>query len=253
MAILIGHASIGELGAKNNVAGDSTGKEVCTRGWYDGGWHTVLRCKDSQKAEIMAQACEKACANANVGYDQNQRNTLRAQAKAAKWDLSKVGKCECDCSSLVTVCAECANIDIPYNGSNAPTTSTMVKEFTSTGEFEEPLTDSKYLTSDKYLRRGDILVKKGHTVMVLEDGSDAREVEIGVVMHSSAYDKEYTTTAELNLRVGAGTSFDKVTIMKKNASVRCYGYYAIKGSTKWLMVQYGKYMGFCSSNYLTQK
>jgi hypothetical protein len=250
MAILIGHASIGEQGARNNVSGDQTGKEVCTRGWYNGNWHTVLRCKDSEKAEQMAQACEAACLNSNIGYDQNQRNTLRKAAKAANFDLSKVGKCECDCSSLMAVCAECAAVEVPYVYENAPTTSSMVSAFKSTGEFAV-LTESKYLTSDKYLRRGDILVKSGHTVMVLEDGSDAKETEIGTVMYSHAFDKEYKTTAELNLRIGAGTSHEKVTVMKKNASVRCYGYFATSsGGTKWLMVQYGKCMGFCSSKYL---
>jgi len=177
--VKIGHASTGELGAKNNVYGDQTGKEVCTRGWYNGSWHTVLRCKDEKKAELMAQACEKACANANIGYDQYQRNTLRKAAKVVNWDLSKVGKCECDCSSLVSVCAECAEIDIPYVYENAPTTSSMVSAFKSTGEFDV-LTESKYLTSDKYLKRGDILVKSGHTVMVLENGANAKEVIVTV-------------------------------------------------------------------------
>jgi hypothetical protein len=179
MAIKIGHASIGELGAKNNVSGDSTGKEVCTRDWYNGGWHTVLRCKDEEKAEIMARECENACANPNVGYDQNQRNSLRKQAKAVNWDLSKVGKCECDCSSLVSVCAECADIEIPYVYENAPTTSSMVSAFKSTGEFEV-LTELKYRTTDKYLRRGDILVKSGHTVMALQDGESAYERKVKV-------------------------------------------------------------------------
>ena len=175
MAVKIGHASIDENGkAHSGKAGDQTAKEVCTRSWYNGGWHTVLRCKDSGKAEKMAKACEKACANANIGYDQYQRNTLRKQAKANGYDLSKAGKCECDCSSLMAVCAECAGIDIPYVYENAPTTSTMVNEFKSTKEFEV-LTESKYLTSDKYLKRGDILVKKGHTVMVLENGANANE------------------------------------------------------------------------------
>ena len=179
MAILIGHASIGELGAKNNVSGDQTGKEVCTRNWYNGGWHTVLRCNDPDKAELMAQACEKACANQNVGYDQNQRNTLRKAAKAAGFDLEKVEKCECDCSSLMTVCAECADIEIPYTYENAPTTKTMVTAFKSTGEFDV-LTESKYLTSDKYLRRGDILVKNGHTVMVLQGGENGQETKVTI-------------------------------------------------------------------------
>lgn len=180
MAVLIGHSSIDERGKANSgIAGDQTGKEVCTRGWYNGSWHTVLRCKDEKKAEIMAQACEKACANANIGYDQYQRNTLRNAAKAVKWDLSKVGKCECDCSSLMTVCAECAGIDIPYVYENAPTTRTMVAEFKSTGEFDV-LMETKYLTSDKYLKRGDILVKSGHTVMVLENGASAKEIIVTV-------------------------------------------------------------------------
>lgn len=179
MAVKIGHASLGEDGIKNNQAGDQTNKEVCTREWYKSSWHTVLRPIDPEIAEKMAVACEAGCANKNVGYDQYQRNTLRTQAKAVDWDLSKVAPCECDCSSFMSVCAECAGIDIPYNGDNAPTTSTMVNAFKSTGEFKV-LQESKYLTSDEYLKRGDVLVKSGHTVMVLEDGSKANIKEVTI-------------------------------------------------------------------------
>lgn len=170
MAVLIGNASIDERGkASGGVSGDQTGKEVRTRSWYDGNWHTLLRCKDSEKAEIMAQSCEKICANPNVGYDQYQRNTLRAEAKKVGFDLDKVAKCECDCSSMITVCAECAGIDIPYKNGNAPTTKTLEDAFESTNEFTA-YHDSFYLDSDKYLKRGDILIKDGHTVMVLQNG-----------------------------------------------------------------------------------
>lgn len=180
MAVLIGHSSIDERGkASGGVAGDGTGREVCTRNWYNGSWHTVLRCKDEDKAEIMAQACEAGCANQNIGYDQGQRNTLRKAAKAANFDLSKVGKCECDCSSFMAVCAECAGVDVPYVYENAPTTHSMVSAFKSTGEFDV-LTEVKYLTSDKYLRRGDILVKSGHTVMALQDGEYGREQLVSI-------------------------------------------------------------------------
>lgn len=175
MAIKIGHASIDEnKSTKNGKAGDQTGLEVCIRPWYSKPWTFVLRCKDSSKAEIMAAACENSCANSNIGYDQNQRNSLRTQAKKVNFDISKITvPCECDCSSFVTVCAEAAGINIPYNGTNAPTTSTMRTAFTSTGMFEV-LTASKYLTSDKYLKRGDILVKpSSHTVMALENGINA--------------------------------------------------------------------------------
>ena len=172
MAIKIGHASIDENGKiKNGQAGDQSGKEVCIRTWYSKPWQYILRCKDANKAELMAQACEAGCNNPNIGYDQYQRNTLNTQAQKVGYKLQNIKtKCECDCSSFMTVCAQAAGINIPYNGSNAPTTSTMKTAFTSTGQFDV-LNSSKYLTSDAYLKRGDILVKSGsHTVMALQNG-----------------------------------------------------------------------------------
>ena len=170
--VKIGHASIDEnRKIKGGSAGDQTSKEVCTRTWYTTGWDLLLRPKTAELAEKSAQACEKGCANNNIGYDQNQRNTLNTQAKKVGYDLSKITtKCECDCSSFMTVCALAGGANIEY-GSNAPTTSTMKTKFELSGDYES-ITSSKYLTSDKYLKRGDILVKTGsHTVMALEDGA----------------------------------------------------------------------------------
>lgn len=174
MAIKIGHASKDENGkATGGTAGDQTAKEVCTRKWYNGGWHAVLRPTSAALAEKSAKACEAACNNSNIGYDQGGRNTLNTQAKAVGYDLAKIVKaCECDCSSLMHVCAIAGGAALSY-GENGCTTRTMVAAFVKSGAYEK-LTASKYLTSDKYLKRGDILVKEGsHTVMVLEDGADA--------------------------------------------------------------------------------
>lgn len=174
MAVKIGHASIDEnKKIKGGASGDQTGGEVCTRNWYSKPWGFVLRPKSATLAEKSAKACEAACANKNIGYDQNQRNTLHTQAKKVGFDLSKITvPCECDCSSLMHVCTLAGGANIPY-GSNGAATSTMKSRFTANGEYEV-LTASKYLTSDKYLKRGDILVKSGsHTVMVLENGSGA--------------------------------------------------------------------------------
>ena len=170
--MLIGHSSIDERGrSSGGQAGDQTGKEVCIRSWYKKNWSYVLRAKDKIIAEKMAKACEMGCANPYIGYDQSQRNTLRTQAKLCGMNLSLIkNDCECDCSSFMSVCAECAGVLIPYDHNNAPTTSTMKTAFMNTGDFDL-LTDSDYLNSDKYLKRGDILVAVGsHTVMVLEDG-----------------------------------------------------------------------------------
>lgn len=174
MSVKIGHASIDENGnATGGAAGDQTAKEVCTRNWYTKGWNVLLRPKSAALAEKSAQACEAACNNANIGYDQGGRNTLHTKAKAVGYDLGKItAACECDCSSLMHVCAIAGGANLPY-GSNGYTTRTMVAAFVKSGDYEK-LTDSKYLTSDKYLRRGDILVKEGsHTVMVLGNGEQA--------------------------------------------------------------------------------
>lgn len=169
--VKIGHSSISENNTINGQKGDQSGKEVVIRDWYNKGWTYLLRPKDSNKAEIMAESCEKGCANNNVGYSQSTRNTLKQEAIKVNFDLSKVGLCNCDCSSFMTVCAESAGIPIPYNYNNAPTTRTMKTAFMSTGEFDL-YTDSKYLNTTDMVKRGDILVKEGsHTVMILDNGA----------------------------------------------------------------------------------
>lgn len=209
MTVKIGHACIDENGKiHGGTAGDQTGKEVCTRTWYAGGWTVLLRPKNPVIAEKMARACEAGCANNKIGYDQYQRNTLRKRAKAAGWDLNKITtKCECDCSSFMTICAEAAGIDMDgiYINGNAPTTSTMRFKFKSTGAFDA-LTDSKYLTGTGYLQRGDILVKEGtHTVMVLNNGSNAVEEDVEKTTYKVG--QVYTLQVELKVRKGPGTSF----------------------------------------------
>lgn len=160
------------MGSNGKTKGDAPGdqgREVCIRNWYNKNWDVLLRCRDAIKAEAMAKACEAGCANQCIGYDQNTRNSLNYQARLVGYDLAKIkNACNTDCSAFMSVCAQAAGICVPYNGTNAPTTSTMEKAFTSTGMFEA-IKDKNYTGSDKYLKRGDILVKAGsHTVMVLD-------------------------------------------------------------------------------------
>ena len=170
MAVMIGHASIDEnKNIKGGAAGDQTGKEVCTRTWYSKPWTSVIRPKDSAKAEKIAKAMEQACANNKIGYDQNQRTTLYTQAKAVNWDLSKIATaCECDCSSLVAVCVNAAGITV----SKDIYTGNQKTALANTGAFVV-LTDSAYISKSDFLKRGDILLGAGHTAIVLTDGSKA--------------------------------------------------------------------------------
>ena len=167
MSVKIGHASIDENNkARGGNAGDQTKKEVCIRTWYNKPWTSVIRPKDSSAAEKIATAMEQACANDNIGYDQNQRTTLYAQAKAVNWDLSKIAvACECDCSSLVAVCVNAAGIPVSkdiYTGNEQ-------SALNATGKFDM-YTDAQYINSDTNLKRGDILLGAGHTAIVLSNG-----------------------------------------------------------------------------------
>lgn len=171
MAVKIGHASIAETGSINGNKGDQTGKEVCIREWYSKPWSFVLRPIDELTAKRTVKACIDGCNNPMIGYGQNDRNTLHSEAIKVGYDLSRISTpCNCDCSSFMTICAIAGGVTgLEYQG-NAPITSTMDSHFVNTGKYIK-LYDSKYLTSDTYLKAGDILVKPGsHTVMVLEDG-----------------------------------------------------------------------------------
>ena len=174
MAIKIGHASGDERHkATGGQAGDQTGGEVTTRSWYSSPWDVVLRPLDPDIAEKSAQACEAACANPRIGYDQGARNTLYTYALAARFDLAKItDDVECDCSSLMHVCGLAGGANVPFEW-NCYWTGNMVDGFLASGQYEA-LRDAKYLTSDAYLKRGDILVRtSGHTAMALENGAKA--------------------------------------------------------------------------------
>lgn len=64
------------------------------------------------------------------------------------------------------------------------------------------------------------------------------------------YSREFTTITDLNLRAGAGTGKEIVTVLPKGAKVRCYGYYTVIGSNRWILVQYKDFTGYCSKKYV---
>ena len=244
MSVLIGHSSIDENGkAYNGQAGDQTKKEVCTRSWYNKSWDVVIRAKDAAMAEKMAIACEQACANDKIGYDQYQRNTLYTQAQKVNFDLSKITTaCECDCSSLMCICAIAAGVPAGalYISGNMRTTRNMRSAFKNTGKFEI-LTDSKYLTDDAYLKRGDIIVNEGsHTIMVLSNGSKAGSTGTIAPVAPSTENKQYcgkgigtaTALSTMNVRTGGSTSYRVISTIPKGTQVEVLDITA----TKWYKI-----------------
>lgn len=171
---MIGHACKNENGTyKDGQAGDQTHVEVYTRTWYNRPWNVILRAKDNNVREKLAQAMEMACKNEQIGYSQLTRNTLWNDVKNNQFNPSKTTKAvNTDCSALVCVCCAYAGVPTKYLqiGTNSLTTSTLRKYLINSGMFEA-LTDKDYLTSDKYIKRGDILLYEGHhTAINLDDG-----------------------------------------------------------------------------------
>lgn len=63
----------------------------------------------------------------------------------------------------------------------------------------------------------------------------------------------YMTTANLNMRTGAGTDKPIMLTIPKGSKVQHYGYYTAVNGVKWLYVIYNGVTGFCSYNYLVRR
>ena len=160
----IGHAVCDEHGrATGGAPGDQkqTDKpdysgEVRLARFYvnDRGWN-VLRLKSAKEATKVAKLMTKACNNAHIGYNQDDRYGVIREGVKTKTDIN------CDCSSLVReVIHEATKKEIPDFH-----TGNEVAVLESTGLFMPKIKYSAMTT----LYDGDVLVTctKGHTAMVV--------------------------------------------------------------------------------------
>lgn len=85
--------------------------------------------------------------------------------------------------------------------------------------------------------------------------------EIKAKQSASSFNKIYAgiykTTANLNLRDGAGKDKLSLVVLDKNTTVKCFGYYSLCSKVAWLYVQAIKngitYTGFVSKSYLRKQ
>lgn len=176
MTIYIGSARKDENGAySGGKAGDQTGEEVSEQAFYvhSKGWN-VLRLKEKSDRAALAKKMRTACANANIGYDQNERLGIIRNG------VNSTTKTECDCSSLVRQCVMEATGKDPGNFTTADEKSALV----NTGLFQFV---GKYASSMQLLT-GDVLVTctKGHTAIVTRNGDDDMSIdELQLVKYGS--------------------------------------------------------------------
>ena len=173
MTVYIGQASCDENGRYvGGRAGNQSGTELNIRTFYNKPWDRgLIRFKDGAKAQKCATAMIQAVGNMHIGYDQYERNSLLALARAAGWNLSKVTTdCETDCSALAGVCGIAAGApeSVIYQGGNLCYTGNIIERFKATGLVD--IYDSSYAANSANLQNGDILVSSTHAVVVTTGG-----------------------------------------------------------------------------------
>ena len=241
--VKVGSSSKDENGQyRGGSAGDQTGKEVYILNWYNGAWTNVIRPKSAALAEKIAQACEKGCNNNNIGYDQYDRNSLYREALKVGMDLSKITTpCECDCSSFVSVCCIAAGLsaDIFFAGNNMCVTGNLIPACDKTGQFDV-FSSTNYTKSKDYLKRGDILLSNGHTVIVLSNGDKAGQI-VPIVVTAETYKVE-VTASKLNVRSGPGTNYAIVTQVTRGGVYTIIeekeGWGRLKSGAGWIALEY---------------
>lgn len=266
MSVTICHASISENGNAGwdgkSKAGDQTGREVCTRTWYNKPWDLVLRYKDSEIAKKAAVIAKKLADSNLVGYDQSERNTLYNKLKKCGWNVDKYiksgVKTETDCSAFMYAVYCCLIPEMRSDG-NAPVTSTMKGFYTKHGF--TALTKSKYVAQDDYLKKGDVLVKQSaHTVMAVTNGSKVSSThkdntKTNTTTSSGTLNKKekwkgVVTASELNVRSWAGTKNKVLWVLKKGSKVSVCDSVKASNGVVWYYIRESNKYGFVSSEYI---
>lgn len=187
MAEYIAHASIDEnRKTKGGNAGDQTGKEVCIRTMYFKPWNQFFHIENDKVRKQFGNNMIDIAKNNNIGYDQNQRNTLLTQAKKVNFDFTKIAtKCETDCSAAITTAllgaiytvlgntAYESAYGVMVNNGNCATTSTFKARVTKLTVVKVTCyTSSTYTGSTKKAVYGDIYNKSGsHIVCYIANGN----------------------------------------------------------------------------------
>lgn len=259
-------------------AGDQTGKEWRIRPWYDRPWKCILRYKGEAVADMIADLAILSAENDKIGYDQWERDTYWKYLVKADYHPENIkAVCESDCSAGVMAIVKATGYRLGIKALkdvNEKLTCRGMRKALEKAGFEV-LDAKKYLTSEKYLQRGDILLNDtAHTAIEVGDGKvknqkdtqkptekpqekptssnklinklqPARELSIAL---RGSYE---VTASTLNVRYGADSSkYGVIKSIPKGSKVTCYGYYTDNGSERWLSVVSGNQTGFVCAKYV---
>jgi hypothetical protein len=202
MSVIFGSARHDENGRyANGKAGDQTGSEVSTQVFYmhPKGWY-ALRAKDANLANRIAEGMKIACANNNIGYDQNERNGVVVHG------IQTTRRTETDCSALIRAVLKWAGVNVGNF-----TTANEKRVLMNTGLF-----DCYTITSASQCCTGDILVTKtkGHTVIVV-DGAKRSSGKVALpVLKKSVMKNAEAKKLQKNLNSLGYKDFDGKKLVK---------------------------------------
>lgn len=173
-----GHDERGKY--SGGIAGDQTKDEYINIPWYNRPWKCVLRFPNRVVSNGIAMLARHAADNDKIGYDQGQRLTFYNELSKVGWNPKLITvPCEADCSSssaaLIIAAGHVFNVGKLQVINPSMTTSNMRGSLVAIGF--DLLTDQKYLTSDKYLLPGDLLLNDGHHVAINLDMGTLAKVE----------------------------------------------------------------------------
>lgn len=240
-------------------AGDQTGSEFEIRPWYKY-WDCVLRYPDKTIGNTIANLARASALNNHIGYDQGQRWTFLEALRRCEWSPGLIKTdCEADCSSgvitLVMAAGHLHGIDaLKEINKRATYTGNMRAGFSAAGFIV--LTDQNYLTSDRYLFAGDVLLNdRHHTAINVDIGSAARAQE--AIDRKPSPDPKWIgecTASILNVRSGPGTGYSTIRdwpqLARGNWVDVCDRFEAADGSQWYYVRIYGRYYGYVHSAYI---
>lgn len=156
-------------------AGDQTKKEWVIKSWYNRPWKCVLRYKGNDDVNVMiSNLAVKAAQNNNIGYDQWQRATFWNELKKADYHPENITtKCESDCSAGVMAIVKATGYRLNIKKLKDVSPDLVCRQMRSALKAAgfDVLTDAKYLTSEKYIKAGDILLNDtAHTAIDVGQG-----------------------------------------------------------------------------------
>lgn len=177
-----GHDENGKISGGQD--GDQTGQEWTIKAWYSRPWDRVLYFPDPAVSGLIAQLAKEAANNNKIGYNQARRRTFWQQLKSVGYFPSAITRaCAADCSSGVAGIVKATGyiLGMPNLQAVSEDMYTGNEEQVLTNAGFKVLTDSKYLTSDEYLKPGYILLYTGHhTAINLDWGSKAERYDMDV-------------------------------------------------------------------------